>query len=106
MKNLNQLYTILYDYIRCKPAILSVCGEILNIYYLDRITIDEYMLLDEHFKSQRPTENKHVEFYECETYKKDQTSLFWWTFAEVTNPENKKAFVKYLSEQLWDLDMS
>ena len=91
MKTLNELYLILLDNIKDKKYIDSLCYEINDLYDADIISDEEHYLLKNHFKSQKPHENQHIEFLKSDTWR---GGIFWWENEETTNPVNRKLFIK------------
>src|SRR5690606_21176895 len=80
-RSLHKLYKILYKKIKYKKELGSLCGCIYRMLYDKCITDVEYYKLLSHFKSQKPTEDLHSEFYYHFTYSGQQ---FWWRHTEST----------------------
>jgi hypothetical protein len=91
MRKLKQLYEILWQEIKDKEVIYSLCDEIDKI-----CSIDERKLIIPHFKSQK---RLHPEFM-TEERNWDKGGFFWWTEEEDENPVNRKAFIKKIISTL------
>ena len=95
MKTLNELYLILWDNIKDKNYISSLCLEANKLYFADIISHEEYCLLTNHFESQKPNENQYSEFLKSDTW---LGYAFWWTDDENDNPINRKKFIQKMIE--------
>jgi hypothetical protein len=93
MKNIKQLYTLLYKEIKDLGYIGGICSKIDKLYYNGLITLEEHNLLGSHFKSQKFL---HPEFMTLDRNWFGGT--YWWSNSEEHNPVNRKAFIKKLSE--------
>ena len=69
-KQLNMLYIKLYEQIKDKKTIESLCTEIRYV-----TKDNEYLIIDIHFRSEKPSKNKNKEFYNHESY---TGNLWWW----------------------------
>jgi hypothetical protein len=69
-KQLNVLYRKLYEEIKDKKIIKSLCTEIRQFAFGN-----EYLIIDIHFRSEKPSKNKNKEFYNHESY---TGNLWWW----------------------------
>ena len=69
-KQLNVLYRKLYEQIKDKKTIKSLCTEIRQFTFGN-----EYLIIDIHFRSEKPSKNKNKEFYNHESY---TGNLWWW----------------------------
>lgn len=64
VRSLHDLYLLLYDYMKSKNLpIYGICEHINSLYLEDRISLDEHYLLMGHFRSNRPSLDKHIDFY-------------------------------------------
>lgn len=68
-KQLNVLYRKLYEEIKDKKIIDSLCNEMSSIFWST-----EYRIITIHFNSQKPSKYKNKEFYKNEFY----TGNIWW----------------------------
>lgn len=97
MKKLHKLYKILLDYYtEVKGG--YVCMKIE--FYLD-IPPSERILLLQHFKSQKPTENLHPEFYNHPLFIKHSTanSAWWVSFSDPAGGKQVRIeFIKKMIE--------
>jgi len=94
MRTLNELYKILYNEIKDKNYIGGICHEIRFLKYNEINSIESKTLYD-HFLTQR---YKHPEFMTKERNWNKPSNSYWWNDNEDSNPVNRKAFVKKLSE--------
>ena len=85
-KQLNMLYIKLYEQIKDKKTIKSLCTEISQFTFGK-----EYWIIDNHFRSEKPSKNKNKEFYNHESY---TGNLWWWK----TNLDND-AMLRKSTEQ-------
>jgi len=92
MRTLNELYHILWNYIKDKKDIEYLCDEIFKLYYhVDLISNVEYILLINHFRTQKPNEKQHTEFLQSKNWKGSNS---WWSAKERYNPINRKLFIQ------------
>ena len=91
MRTLNKLYTILWNEIKDRSSIYSLCHEIDCLYKYKIITHSERRKLWTHFHKNKPTKNLHSEFLKNDTW---IGTAWWWNSKESSNPINRKAFVQ------------
>ena len=91
MRTLNELYIILWDKIKDKNYVSSICLEIIHLSTSDLMSEEESYKLEEHFNSQKPNFFQHSEFLKSENWEGDS---FWWNGKEDYNPINRKAFIQ------------
>jgi hypothetical protein len=77
-RDINTLYLLLYKYISIKTRIQSLCTEI-SLMKQDRwINENEYNILKEHFRKQRPSNELHPEFFNNEVQNLLVNLVYWW----------------------------
>ena len=91
MRNLNSLYAILWDKIKDRSCIHSLCHEIDSLYKYEIITEDEDLKLFIHFTNNKPTIKLHSEFLKSDTW---IGMAWWWNDNEITDPKNRKDFIE------------
>ena len=91
MRNLNKLYAILWNEIKDRTYIVSLCYEICELRKNEKITAFEYVELWPHFHKNKPTKNLHSEFLKSDTW---IGGIWWWKKEENKNPKNRKAFIQ------------
>ena len=91
---LKKLYCLLYDNIKDKSTIDSLCAEICCLFHDDKlITKKEFQILSKNFMFNKPSVDKHFEFTQSSTF---SGNGWWWDDSEDDDPINRKAFVKHL----------
>ena len=88
--NLKELYEIVWQKIKDKQVIYSLCDEIDNI-----CSIDQRKLIMKHFMAQKTL---HPEFMTKERNWDGRS--YWWTAKEDENPVNRKAFIQKIISTL------
>jgi hypothetical protein len=96
MRNLKELYEIVWKEIKDKDFIYSICSELIRLEELCIFSEDEHQLILNHFKSQRYL---HSEFMTAERNWKLK-GPYWWTAKEDENPINRKAFIQKIISTL------
>jgi hypothetical protein len=89
-KTLKELYERIYNNIKYKKEIYSLCDEIDNL-----CSVKELKIIIPHFRSQRYL---HPEFMTKE--RNWGGGVYWWTCWEDTNPVNRKAFIEKIISTL------
>jgi hypothetical protein len=80
-KQKNIVYRKLYEHIKTKHKITSLCLEMKGY-----LSYEEYNIIYIHFKTQKPTSKKNQEFYNHKNY---FGGTFWWEYS-LLNKETKK----------------
>jgi len=97
-RTLNQLYVLLYEEVKNDKS-FYICNEIEILLMRKLISEEEYYILREHFKSQRPTKKLHIEFYNHKSYNKDlKGSISWWSSFVLGKLEQRLLFIQKLIE--------
>ena len=99
IRTLKSLYEILWKEIKDKNTIVSLCGEINELWEKSLISHNEWKLLFYDFESQF---DKHSEFMTKEKNWSFQfnSGCFWWNAKEAENPVNRKAFIEKIISTL------
>ena len=95
MRTLNELYIILWDKIKDKSCIYSLCYEIDCLYKYEIITNSEHAKIYKHLNKNKPNNKRHSEFLKSNTW---IGMAWWWDLLEPTNPVNRKAFVQKMKK--------
>lgn len=75
-RKLHELYPILIKEVeKHDPVWLFICNRIDGLYQNSIISEEEMELLENHFKSQKPSESCHPEFLKSKVW---QDSSCWW----------------------------
>lgn len=102
MKNLHELYTLLYQQIQFQENIGGICHYIEHLFDSGKITRTERKLLRSDFDSQYPRSsfyffgvNKEFTHHKC--FIKNNRSAYWWKGEGAT--EQRKLFLLHLIEK-------
>lgn len=98
IRDTHQLYLILWGEIKDLKIIQGLCCEIFQLHVKGLFSIEESNFLKRHLKSNKPRLGRHTKFYEHEYFIKGNSSAFWWNIEELTNPVNRKAFIREMIE--------
>ena len=97
-RTLKELYEILWEDIKDRDYLESICYRISNLYICqNEITDKEFDLLNDHFLSQF---DQHAEFMTIERNWSNRKNSYWWTFDEDSKPINRKAFIQKIISTL------
>lgn len=94
-RTLKELYEILWNHIKDKNYIHSLCDEIYDLKSNSIINPFDYYILKAHFKSQKYL---HPEFMTKERNWRGKT--WWWSEVEDYKPDNRKAFIEKIISTL------
>jgi hypothetical protein len=94
MRDLTELYTLLHEnFAKDKYGCNYICNVIYKMAEYVEITMDEYVLLFNSFKKNRPTDELHIKFYEHPAY--SEISFNWFGAGERGN-RVRTEFLKHL----------
>jgi len=95
MRKLNVLYRIAYGRLMNarENEYTGLCHLFGSLSYDKLISMEEFIKLKEHMYKNRPCEDKHIEFLDCEEY--DDEAPFWWPVGEL---KQRKLFLKKMIE--------
>lgn len=92
MRTLHELYSILWERIKDKDLITSVCVEIAKLGQFDKITPDEWAALTKHFRGQKPSKDLHTDFTKHSNWR---GGFYWWN---EKGTSERKRFVQLMME--------
>ena len=96
-RSLRQLYTILYNHCKEK-SYFFICNEMSTLRREEVITNEEYIALTLNFSLNRPTQFKHVKYFNSKVFLK--RDFGWeegaWFFSGTNGSKVRVAFIKRL----------
>lgn len=94
MRTLKELYDLLYEQIKDKESIGSLCTQI----YKSETDSEEYQNLLTHLKANKPTFYRHSKFFWRPEFKYGRS--FWWSDGTHAATQQRKEFIKYLRDRV------
>jgi len=101
MRTLKELYQVVYDNFYDCPR-YALCSKINSLLYFGKITLDESLILKEHFKKQRPNysiwwwKRNNADFPKDYQTPKEK---YWWT-NDLEGDKIRVKFLQYLINKL------
>lgn len=98
MRDIKELYQILWDNLEDLDIVIGICCEISTLYYLGLLSFSEKERLLINFKSNKPSKEIHSEFYNNSAYNKDSViGAFWWEITDMKkSSDQRKLFIQKL----------
>jgi hypothetical protein len=102
MRSLKELYEILWEEIKDKDYIPSICNEISKLKDECKISIEDKDLLFKHFLTQKTQHPEFTTVYKNWNIYSPFWKIYdyWWNKNEDENPINRKAFIQKIISTL------
>ena len=102
MRSLKELYEILWEEIKDKDYIPSICNEISKLKDECKISIEDKDLLFKHFLTQKDQHREFITVYKNWNIYSPFWNIYdyWWNKNEDENPINRKAFIRKIISTL------
>jgi hypothetical protein len=93
-RTLKQLYTLFYEYIKQKhdANVGVLCARMADLYLEKLISYDERQILAANLMRNKPRDEQHVKFKECNLWRKYN---IWWDISS-KGGKIRKEFIRYL----------
>lgn len=93
-RSLKELYQILYNEYQNTTAYF-ICNLITVLYSNGTINSSERVILNNDFKSQKPSESKYLDFYMHDTFDRTNKLSSWWRY-DLNQEQRKEAILEKL----------